>query len=146
MHRTNQFDQITGIETLRVPDNKVWERNLGIVRALCVRADNVTGWFTDDAGGRNFRIPQEYEINGMKVEFLPNWDHYKIDGSTLALPNNPQIPPDSYTKQLVLDLKNMQERSRHIPPRRETPAAVGYNEPIGGVPASYLRRRAIAGA
>ena len=67
-------------------DLKQWAHNVGIVALLC-GLGTVTEWLDGSYKKDTYtHIPYKYEIDEIKIEFLPHWGFYKVGGMNLDVP------------------------------------------------------------
>ena len=65
-------------------DNAEMLKKTEIVKMLCLMGE-VVMW---TGGGPPVRMPYQYKIGGVTVEFLPHWDFYTVAGIRLHIPTS----------------------------------------------------------
>ncbi len=95
----NQFDQIQWPEKSPTQSQEQWEANKKVVDLLC-QMGTVTEWIDDGTG---IKIPYKYLVDGIEVQFLPNWAFYSVSGIKLSPPTSPdQVRDDTQAARYLI--------------------------------------------
>lgn len=78
----SDFNSIVWRGGAALKDAEMWERNRGVMRML-FQAGTPSGFIENDYSPK---IPKEYTVDGIKIEFLPHWGFYKVSGLALDVP------------------------------------------------------------
>lgn len=83
------FNQIVWPEQPPLNDEKLWKRNVRVVRMLC-QFGKITRWLKGKERKDIYtNMPYQYEVFGVKIEFLPHWGFIKVGGRDYSeIPGN----------------------------------------------------------
>ena len=99
-------------------DKNVWERNKLIVKELVEMEDVEIVEIRERSSGCGKNVPTKFGINGLIIDYQPNWDFYQINlaknGTAFFLPKDAKTSPRECVEILLEDINHMKQRGERL--------------------------------
>ena len=99
-------------------DKNVWERNKLIVKELVEMEDIEIVEIRERSSGCGKNVPTKFGINGLIIDYQPNWDFYQINlaknGTAFFLPKDAKTSPRECVEILLEDINHMKQRGERL--------------------------------
>lgn len=112
------YEEINWMPNSPFKDENLWERNKSLVKYLMDMKGVEVAEAKERVGCAKGEIPTKYKIDGIIVDYQPNWNFYQINlentGTLFTLPKDPEVPPERCVSIMLDDISHIKRRVKRF--------------------------------